>query len=382
MSDAAASAAERAPRDDARIVAPGSCVDGPRDDGRAGAASPARILVRLPSWVGDVVMATPALRALREAHPRAKVVVEGRAFLKGLVENLPEVDGFLASPGKGASAAWTHARMLRKARFDWAVLLPDSVRSALPARLAGIPRRVGYARDLLRRALLTDVLPPPMADGRRLPIPMPERYLRITRALGCDDPSDARTRLVVDAEAARTVVARLELAGLAGRRLVVVSPGASFGSSKLYPAAQLARALELLAERLGLHAVLAPGPGEEALAREVAGLASRPVTVFDAPVTTLRELVALTARAALALSNDTGPRHVAVALDVPAITLMGPTDPRHTAFQLERQRVLREDLDCAPCHAKTCPLGHHHCMTQLAPERVLVAARELLEDAA
>ena len=329
--------------------------------------------MRLPNWVGDVVMATPALAALRAAHPEAEIVAEGKAYLAGLVRGLPSVDAFLPET-RGALA---RARALRERRFALAVLLPDSVRSALAPFLARVPVRAGYARDPLRRALLTHALPPPRESGRRAPLSMVERYLRITRRLGCPDV-DRRTALAVDAAARESVAKRLGEAGLPpGARTLVVTPGASFGSSKLWPPGHFAAACDALARSHGLSVVLAPGPGEEALAAEIARTMQERPLVLAEPPTTLAELVALIAGAALHLGNDTGPRHIAVALGVPAVVLIGPTDPRHTAHQLERQRVLREDVACSPCGLKTCPIDQR-CMTRITPDRVVAAAAELL----
>jgi heptosyltransferase-2 len=330
--------------------------------------------VRLPNWVGDVVMATPALAALRAAHPTAEIVAEGRPYLAGLVRGLPSLDGFLPEQRKTLA----RARSLRAERFDWAVLLPDSVRSALAPFLARVPVRAGYARDPLRRALLSHALAPPRDEaGRRVPISMVERYLRITRALGCPD-GDRRTVLPVDPAAREAVAKRLAEAGVpAGARTLVVTPGASFGASKLWPPGHFAAAGDAIARRHGLAVVLAPGPGEETLAREIAGGMRERAAVLADPPTSLAELVALIAGAALHLGNDTGPRHIAVAVGTPTIVLIGPTDPRHTAHQLERQRVLREDVPCSPCGLKTCPIDGR-CMTRIGPERVAAAAAELL----
>jgi heptosyltransferase-2 len=333
-----------------------------------------RILVRAPNWVGDVVMATPALRALRRAQPGAEITLEGRPFLAGLVRGLPSVDVFLPDAGPGTLA---RARALRERGFDWAVLLPDSTRAALGPFLARIPLRAGYAREPLRRALLTLALPPPTEGGRRVPISMIERYLRITRALGCPDAGLA-PELVVDAEARERALKRLAEGGLApGERTLLVTPGASFGSSKLWPPESFAAAADAIARAHGLRVVLAPGPGEEAMARRIAGAMAERAIVLADPPTSLAELVALIAGAALQLGNDTGPRHIAVACGVPAVVVMGPTDPRHTAHLPERQRVLREELPCSPCHLKVCPIDHR-CMTRLRPERAVAAAAELL----
>jgi heptosyltransferase-2 len=327
--------------------------------------------------VGDVVMATPALRALRGAHPGAEIVLEGRPSLEGLVRGLPSVDVFLPDPGAGLGDTWRRVRRLRAGRFDWAVLLPDSVRAATAPFLARIPVRVGYARDPLRRLLLTRALDPPREGGRRLPLSMIERYLRLTRVLDCSDRGDA-PELAVDGRARTRVAARLAAAGMrAGEGYFVVTPGASFGSSKLWPTESFAKAADAIARSHGLRPVLAPGPGEEQIAVRIrAAMGERAVCLADPP-TRLDELVALVAGARLHLGNDTGPRHVAVALSVPTVVVMGPTDARHTAHHLERQRVLREPVECSPCHRKTCPIDHR-CMTRISPDRVVEAASELL----
>ena len=157
----------------------------------------------------------------------------------------------------------------------------------------------------------------------------------------------------------------------------MVTPGASFGAAKLWPAGHFASACDGAAERYGLRAILAPGPGEEGVATGIAAsMRSGPVHLTH-PVTSLPELVALIDRSRLVLSIDTGPRQIAVARRTPVIAVLGPTDPGHTAHHLERQRVLREPVSCSPCHLKTCPIDHR-CMTRLEPDRVVTAMGELL----
>jgi heptosyltransferase-2 len=341
--------------------------------------SPRRIVIRAPTWVGDAVMATPALRALRGAHPGAHITVEGRADLEGLLNGLSSFDEFLVDPGRGAWTARRRARRLREREFDLAVLLPDSPRAALGPFLARIPRRIGYARDPLRRALLTDPLDHPRRGGRRIAIPTTERFLEITRRLGCVDRG-TEPELLVAPDAAERVDRELARHGIgADDGLLVVTPGASFGSSKLWPTEHFARACDRISRELGLTPVLASGPGE----LEITGLIEtqmneRAVVLTDGKPR-LEDLKALIARSELALTNDTGPRHIAVALQRPVIVVMGPTDPAHTALHLEHQRVLRRDLPCSPCQLKTCPIDHR-CMTGLRPDRVVEAARELLQN--
>lgn len=340
--------------------------------------TPRRILVRLPTWVGDAVMATPVLRALRAAHPRAEIVAEGRPVLADLLQGLTSFDRFLPDARAGLVGLVRRTRTLRAEGFDWAVLLPDSQRAALAPFFAGIPRRAGYARDPLRRLLLNRPLPVPRERGRRVPVPNTERYLRISRALGVPDRGDALELAVADGARER-VAAELSRRGIgAGERVLTITPGASFGASKLWPPEHFAAACDGLARRRGLRAVVAPGPGEASIALRIAELAREGAVALVDPAPGLEELKALVERSELVLTNDTGPRHIAVALERPVVVVMGPTDPAITAQHLERQRVLRrEDVPCSPCQLKRCPIDHR-CMTGLAPERAVAVADELL----
>ena len=340
-------------------------------------STPRRILVRIPTWVGDAVMATPVLRALRAAHPEAEIVAEGRPVLHALLRGLPSFDRFLADPRAGLPGLIARTRRLHREEFDWAVLLPDSQRAALAPAFARIPRRAGYARDPLRRLLLTDSLPVPRRDGKRVAVPMTERYLRITRALGVPDQGKALELAVHDGarERAAQLLTRSGIA--ADEPIVLVTPGASFGGSKLWPTEHFAAACDGLQRRLGLRAVLSPGPGETSIAREIAAASRQGAVALVDPSPGLEELKALVERSALVLTNDTGPRHIAVALGRPAVVVMGPTDPAITHQHMERQRVLREEVECSPCQLKRCPIDHR-CMTRLRPERAIAAAEELL----
>jgi heptosyltransferase-2 len=243
--------------------------------------------------------------------------------------------------------------------------------------LARIPRRIGYARDPLRRALLTERLASPSHGGRRAAVPTIERYLEITRRLGCVDRG-MELELTVAPDTAERVDHKLAALGIeTGDALMIVTPGASFGSSKLWPAEHFARACDRITRELALIPVLAPGPGEIGIAEAIAAQMKERAAVLIEDQPRLEDLKALIARSALVLTNDTGPRHIAVALRRPAVVLIGPTNPVHTALHLERQRVLRRDLPCSPCQLKICPIDHR-CMTGLHPDRVVEAARDLL----
>jgi heptosyltransferase-2 len=339
-----------------------------------------RLLVRLPNPLGDAVMATPALRALRRGLAEAEIVVLGLPHHEGLLRGNQCFDSFIPIRGRGWSDVMARARELRGRGLDAAVVLPDSARAAIDPFAARIPVRIGYARDALRRFLLSDAIDPPRERGQRIAISMIERYLRLVRTLGVRDAGDA-LELHVQADAAERAEALLARAGAAsGERVLLVTPGAAFGASKLWPPEHFARACDEIRDRFGLLPVVAPAPNdaEIAIARRVcAAIAGRHVALLE-PDRSLEVFTAIVARAALVLTNDTGPRHVAVALGRPVITLIGPTDPRHTAHHLERQRVLFEDVACRPCGKSICPIGDQRCLVRLAPDRAVAAAAELL----
>jgi len=157
-----------------------------------------------------------------------------------------------------------------------------------------------------------------------------------------------------------------------------LNPGASFGSSKCWPPEYFARLAELLQEALRCRILLLVGPGEEGIAqRIVTASRARIINTADARVT-LAQLKPLIKRCDLLVTNDTGPRHYAVAFGVPHIVLMGPTNARYTASNLEHTTVLQRSLPCVPCHKKTCPLGHHACMREITPESVMEQVTRIL----
>src|SRR5262249_35680261 len=243
-----------------------------------------RLLVRLPNPLGDAVMATPALRALRRGLPGAEIAVLGLPQHEGLLRGNQSFDAFIPLRGRAWRDVAERARELRRRGFDAAVLLPDSARAAFDPFAARIPVRVGYARDPWRRFLLTQAIEPPRERGARVAISMIERYLRVARALGVRDAGDA-LELHVDAAAAERAAAVLARAGAApGEPVLLVTPGAAYGASKLWPPEHFARAGDEIRRRFGLLPVLAPAPtaDEIAIARRVsAAMAERHVALLE-----------------------------------------------------------------------------------------------------
>ena len=341
------------------------------------AASPHRILVRGPNWTGDVIMATPGFRALRAGFPDVHITLHLREGLLPLMRGAPWFDALrpLTSHHGGPRARLREARELRAEGYDLGLCLPDSFAAALLMRAGGVKQVVGYRRQG-RGALLHRAVEPPAGAGGRWMIARELHVLGLVEALGCA-PQGTGLELFTTAEEEAEAEAVLTERGVgAGDALAVLAPGASYGSSKLWPAESFAAVGDALA-RAG-HAVAVIGtPAERPLTARVAGaMAARGLDLAGA--FGLGALKALLRRARLLVCNDAGARHIAVAFGVPCVVMMGPTSLEKTPLNLERVSVLEEpELSCRPCYLRECPIDHR-CMTRIAPERVVAAARDAL----
>jgi len=363
---------------------------------------PRSVLVVLPTWVGDFVMATPALRALRDRFPDTHITFLNEPNLSELIEGGTWMNDVVSWPEKSARSPLRRAYRdfawdLRRRRFDWAVLLPNSFRAALIAYWAGARRRIGYDRDG-RGILLTDRVPVknrrghatvdyrhreapalPVRPSRYVPMPIVEYYADLAEFVGCPRPGRwlelATTRSRDDA-----VASRLETMGLSDcQLLVVISPGATFGASKCWPPERFAAVADRLVDEHGASVVVTCGPGEEPLARAIGAAMTRHGCVLDEPRLSLGELKSLIRRCDLLLCNDTGPRHFAKAFGVPVVTVFGPTHPEWTDTDYPNERIVRVDVDCGPCQQKACPLGHLECMTRVSVDMVYEASSSLID---
>ncbi len=338
---------------------------------------PQRIVVRAPNWVGDVVMATPAFRALREHFPKAHLAVVLKPYVRPILNGCPWFDETIETEGNGVGPTLRLARQLRAERFDLAVVLPNSVRSALEAFLGRARRRIGYDRRR-RGVLLTDPIAPPRDDrGRFLPSNMVDYYLKLCQHLGCQDLS-RREELFISDDCQRRGDAALERQGVdADTVLIGINPGGAFGSSKLWLPERFATVADALAERTNYRVILFGSPSERPILETVAEQMTHDPILTRPGELTLDTLKPLVARCALLITNDTGARHFAVAFAVPVVCIMGSTSPRYTDVNLERQTIVRVDVDCGPCQKKVCTTDHR-CMTRITADRVLAAADRLL----
>ncbi len=331
-----------------------------------------RILVRAPSWLGDAVLALPVLDGLRRTFPGAEVVVSAKRPVTDLLTMVPGLAAVVPDAGRGFRGLAATARRLRRERCELALLLPNSFGSALLARLAGIPHRVGYARDG-RSPLLTAAVRAPAAAGRWHQV---DSYRALLGALGWDE-GERRPVLVVPPPAA-AVADRLLAAGASppgGRPVIAVAPGGAYGGAKRWGADRFAAAADRIAGELGAAVVVVGSGREVGEAAAVARRVRAPV-VNLAGRTALPDLGAVLARCGVLVTNDSGAMHVAAGVGTPVVAIFGPTDPAATG-PLGRAVILRHPVPCSPCRYRECPIGHP-CMEGISPEAVAAGARSLL----
>jgi heptosyltransferase II len=340
-----------------------------------------KALIVLPNWVGDSVLVTPALRAVRNRFPKTKISYLIKPYLSELFGGCPWVDELVYWPGsrKGnpKQTALKLLKHLRDEKFDIAILMANSFRAALTCSLGKIPRRVGYDRDG-RGVLLTDKLLPDRYDGRFLPISALKYYLSIAEYLGCrtDDYHLALFTEPKDETEVDHLLVRHQLKP--DTPYALINPGASYGSSKCWSPEYFAKVGDHLAGKYGLRVLVVCSPREVEIARSVAAKMSSPGIPLVDPVVGLGPLKSLVRRCKILITNDTGPRHFAAAFGVPVVTIFGPTDPRWSETLYVRERQVWIEVDCGPCMKKTCPEKHHKCMIDLRPERVKQHVDELL----
>ncbi len=349
-----------------------------------GTPSPQRLLIVQPSWVGDAVMATPTLRAIRELYPDAHISYLVKRYVKAMYTGLPYADR-LITYGHRKTNLFELSLRLRKGKFDEAILLPNSFKTALLCKTAGIPRIIGYERDG-RGFLLTDKLVPMKLDGKFVPTPIVKYYLGLAGYLGYTG-RDLRLELAVtesERREAEEVLVRaglpadLERPGRSGKGpLVVLNPGAQYGEAKCWQPERFAAVADALAKERGATILVSGAPRERRILDAVLSKISAPAVDLSRHGSTLGSLKEIVRRCDLMITNDTGPRHIAAAFGVPVITVFGPTHQEWTEIYFEAERKISVPVFCGPCQKKKCPLDHR-CMTRVTPELVSAAADELL----
>lgn len=347
------------------------------------------LAVRLDN-LGDLLMTTPALTAVRNSLPDAHITLLTSPAGAAAARHLPGIDAaipFVAPwvtprdetpvPGELGEHELRMAIRLAEGRFDGAIIFTVCTQSALPAalmcRLAGIPLRLAYSREN-PYGLLTEWLPEQdvIGDGMRHEV---RRQLDLVAAVGLCS-GDAQLHFNYRIENVRRLQELMLLAGHDPLRpYFVVHPGAS-APSRRYPAVHFGVAADIIARESGCTAIFTGSDGEQALVEEARAVMGE-LSVSLAGHLDLGELAALIAGAEVVVSNNTGPVHIAAAVSTPVVDLYALTNPQHTPWQVAAQ-VLSHDVPCRWCLKSDCPEGHHDCLRKIEPERVAEAALELM----
>jgi heptosyltransferase-2 len=344
------------------------------------------VAVFLPGWVGDAVMATPAVRALRNHFRTARLVGVMKPYVAEVFAGGDWFDEVItANGGNWSDGVLATAWRLRRLAVDVAVLLPNSFRTALTAWLGSCRRRIGYAR-YGRSLLLTDALEPIRdADGQLKPSPVLDAYNRLAEQAGCPRPGRVMELFTTprDEKAADCVWERGSFD--AYPEVICLNPGAAFGSAKFWPVSYFVTLARSLARQRGSAVLVLCGPRESELAREIAATTAHPAVHSladlacgpEGPGLSIGLSKACVRRADLLVTTDSGPRHFAAAFDRPVVTLFGPTHIAWTETYHPRAVHLQKPVDCGPCQRRVCPLDHR-CMLRLSPAEVFAAAETLL----
>jgi len=351
-------------------------------DGEGGGGG-GRVAVVMPTWLGDAVMATPTLRALRGVYAGSRIDAWCVGNLRAVLRPMPWVDRVRVYDKRGGGL-WRAARRMRREGYDAAVVLPNSWRSAVLVWLGGSKRRVGYAREW-RGALLTDRLSAPRgAQGGWAMVPTARYYLAVAERLGAVGVDEAMG-LFVSAGQRRSAEAVMRSAGLvdgdARRRLrpiVLLNPGAQ-NPAKRWPAERFARLADVLTRDADAQVAVTGSPREREVLRAVVRSAHSPVVDLTEHGLTLGALKGVVAAADLLVTNDTGPRHLAAALGTPAVTLFGPTDPGWTTIEAPRERtVIAPEATDATAAERREFVSAPRRMRDIAVDEVVLHAAELL----
>jgi heptosyltransferase-2 len=338
-----------------------------------------KILIRATNWVGDAIMALPAVRAVREKFREAEISVFARPYVADVYRDQSVCDELIDYDPKGEHQGWQGRERLiaelRSRRFDTALLLQNAFEAAWLAWRAGIPERIGYAKDG-RSWLLTRAIATPKAGE----IPPHEKfyYLELLRRAGWLERLPEIDQIALDVPEARKRLAAQTLleAGVRPHAFrLALGAGASYGSAKCWLPERFAEFADRFQAEKDADVILFGTAGEIAVSRAItAGMKRKPIDLTGK--TTVGDLPALLSQCHLFLGNDSGAMHVAAAVGLPVVAVFGPTDPEGTSPVTTRCSLVQQKPYCSPCFLKRCPTDHR-CMKNVSAEMVRLAANSL-----
>jgi heptosyltransferase-2 len=332
--------------------------------------TPGNIVIRGPNWVGDAVLGVPAMKAVRERFPKARITLLVRPWVAGLFSSAPFIDEVWTLSGTKTAGWLQAARQMRQRQFDVALLLPNSFEAAWSVFLGGVRERVGYATD--HRSWLLN-RPVRLPEGKPHQV---DYYLHLVHDAFGPGPRPDIAIHATDGESAAAARLLSENGVDPARGYAVINAGAAFGSAKRWMEDRFAGVGDYLSRELGLQVVLIGSAGEGPIAEAIQSYMQSGSTVLNGQ-TDLETLVGILGGAAITITNDSGPMHMSAALGVPTVAVFGSTDATVTSPVGPRTRLVRQDVECSPCMLRECPIDHR-CMTAVTVDDVCRAARALV----
>jgi heptosyltransferase-2 len=339
-----------------------------------------KILIRATNWVGDAIMALPALRAVRVRFSDSEIAIVARPYVADIYRDQQICNQLITYDPNGTHAGFSGrerlAADLRAQKFDTALLLQNAFDAAWLAWRANIPERIGYGRDG-RSLLLTKVVPVPKPGE----IPTHEKfyYLELLCRAGWLDslPNESFIAMAVPEAKRRHAAEFLVESGARPHALrVAIGAGASYGSAKCWPPPRFAELANRLQSQIDADVILFGTSTEADVSNAIAAGMQRPPINLTGK-TVIADLPALLSQCQLFIGNDSGAMHVAAAVGLPVVAVFGPTDPLGTAPVTPRCTIVQEKPYCSPCFLRRCPTDHR-CMTKVTPDMVEAAVRPWL----
>ncbi len=335
-----------------------------------------QILVWLPSPMGDAILCTPALRAIRNKFTDSSITFFSNEVIEQILSPCRFNDKWIVCK---RGSRFEAIKKLRQCKFTHSILLKNSFGCALACFLAGIPVRAGYCRDG-RGFLLTEKLyPAKLPDGRYKPASMIDYYLTLAVRLGCKS-TDRQLELHIKKDDKNILLEKLPELRKNTRPLVIFVPGGAFGPSKCWPDERFAQTADRLVDKYDARIVVSVSAdsAERKIAEQICSLSKHNLINLGESSVNLGELKALFSLSKLVITNDTGPRHIAIALKSKVITLFGPNDPAWTETGYKDEIKIVGSADCAPCARPVCKKQRHICMESISVDTVFEAAERLL----
>ncbi len=336
-----------------------------------------RLLIRSTNWIGDAVMTTPAIRAIRKRFPNTHISLLAKPWVVPVFENSEHIDRLLIYDDKGRHKGFFGkfrlARDLKKYHFDATILLQNAFEAALITFLAGIPIRIGYNTDV-RQLLLTHAVSCTNEIKKKH---QTDYYLNIVRGFGIEENNRELYLKLNQRDRLRAEKILLEEHCPLEDKIVGINPSATYGPAKQWPFDRYARLTDKIQELTGGRIIIFGGPDDIKLGKKISQtMRYQPIDLSGK--TRLGEAMALIEKCDLFITNDSGLMHVAAALNVPLVAVFGSTNSITTGPLSQNSRIVQAPLQCSPCLRPECPEGHLNCMDQISVEMVLKVVKEML----